>query len=74
MSAPKKPCACGCGQRTTRHVRVIARSDIESAEALRWTGGAYGYVRMVAMVAGHWPEYDGYEDFDELRASAGGAA
>ena len=61
-TTPEK-CACGCGEMTTRTVRLLREQDRGTAEALRWAETSIAPMRVpVYVVEGH-EHPDGLDGF-----------
>ena len=66
-AATKSPCACGCGQRTVRRIRLLRDQDRGTAEQLRWAEMSIAPMRVsVAVARGH--EDDGIDGYVTVEA------
>lgn len=50
----QKDCACGCGERTARTVRMLRAQDVGTAQALHWAALSIAPMREgVHVIEGH---------------------
>lgn len=68
------PCACGCGQKTPRRVRMLPRAQVATARALRWAEQSIrGLRELVPVAPGHADDVPDYLTLAEEREARGDA-